>query len=415
MTTDLFREEAVAARTERLLGEVALTQPLAGYLLTALALAAALALFGFAWWGEYTRKSHVSGYLAPDRGLIKVFPHDAGTVVERWVGEGQPVGPGDILFVISTERSAAGEPQVQAAVIAQARQRLESLQHELANQVELDRGEELAMRARLRALEAEAGQLQGEIATQQERLASAEETALRYRDLAGRKFVAALQAQEKTDTLLDQKFKLQELQHRRIELGSDVDGARSDLALQSTRAENRRSVIQREIAELSQQLTEQESRREILITAPLAGRVTTILAEPGQQVLPGKPLLSILPDGAMLEAHLLVPSRAIGFVAPEQSVAIRYQAFPHERFGAQGGRVKEISRTLLTPAEANGPVPLQESAYRVTVGLESQAVSAYGKAVPLQAGMLLDADIRLERRRLIEWVFEPVLSMAGRL
>ncbi len=33
----------------------------------------------------------------------------------------------------------------------------------------------------------------------------------------------------------------------------------------------------------------------------------------------------------------------------------------------------------------------------------------------LAAGMQLDADVMLERRRLVEWLFAPVLGIAGRL
>jgi len=33
----------------------------------------------------------------------------------------------------------------------------------------------------------------------------------------------------------------------------------------------------------------------------------------------------------------------------------------------------------------------------------------------LQAGMTLDADVRLDRRRLIEWLFDPLLSVTGRI
>jgi membrane fusion protein len=53
--------------------------------------------------------------------------------------------------------------------------------------------------------------------------------------------------------------------------------------------------------------------------------------------------------------------------------------------------------------------------FRITVALERQTVRAYGSEQPLTAGMQLEADVLLERRRLIEWIFEPVLSVAGRL
>ena len=64
---------------------------------------------------------------------------------------------------------------------------------------------------------------------------------------------------------------------------------------------------------------------------------------------------------------------------------------------------------------ADGPVALQEPAYRVTVKIESQAVRTERAAVPLQPGMQLDADVWLERRRLVEWLFEPLLTVARRV
>ena len=51
----------------------------------------------------------------------------------------------------------------------------------------------------------------------------------------------------------------------------------------------------------------------------------------------------------------------------------------------------------------------------MTVALAAQAVTAYGRPEPLKPGMLLDADILGEKRRLIEWVFEPLYSLKGRV
>ena len=44
-----------------------------------------------------------------------------------------------------------------------------------------------------------------------------------------------------------------------------------------------------------------------------------------------------------------------------------------------------------------------------------QQMPAYGALQPLAPGMQLEADVLLERRRLIEWLFEPVLGMVGRV
>ena len=138
---------------------------------------------------------------------------------------------------------------------------------------------------------------------------------------------------------------------------------------------------------------------------------TRRLVEAGQSVRTGEPLLRILPRGSRLQAELLVPSRAIGFMDPGDRVQLRYQAYPYQKFGHHTGRVVRIARSAVKPAAGGNGEPL----YRVLVQLDSQAIRAYGKAEPLRPGMLLDADILGARRKLYEWVLEPLYSVTGRL
>ena len=56
---------------------------------------------------------------------------------------------------------------------------------------------------------------------------------------------------------------------------------------------------------------------------------------------------------------------------------------------------------------------LQEPMYQVVVELTKQNAQAYGASVPLQAGMLLEADIMVDSRSLFEWLFEPIYSIKG--
>jgi len=82
-----------------------------------------------------------------------------------------------------------------------------------------------------------------------------------------------------------------------------------------------------------------------------------------------------------------------------------------------------VSRTPLHAAElASLPLPESmkatpsaEPLYPITVALDQQTVQAYGQAQPLVPGMQLEADVLLDRRRLIEWIFEPLLSVTGRV
>ncbi len=415
MADPLFRQEALEFQRQRSLGEVVVVQPLSFRLLTAIAVSIAMAVIGFAFWGEYTRKAHVQGYLAPSRGLIKVYPPEAGTLIEKHVAEGEPVKRGDTLFVLSTERSSRLTPEAQAAAIEQLRQRRDSLKEELSKQRRIAQIELENLRVRIRDTQAELAQIKVEMATQEQRAGSAKETARRYRDLSAKKFVPELEARQKEEELLDQQGRLQALERSRLGLEGELNSLRLEFASDRLKAKNQEAAIEREISTKEQELTEYESRRNIVITAPGDGLVTTILTTAGQSATASSPLLSILPAGAVLEAQLLVPSRAMGFIAPDQTVALRYQPFPYQRFGSYRGRIKEISRTLITPKDTDLPVSLEESVYRVTVALDAQTVRAYGEDLPLQAGTLLDADIWLDHRRIIEWIFDPIISVIGRV
>ncbi len=75
----------------------------------------------------------------------------------------------------------------------------------------------------------------------------------------------------------------------------------------------------------------------------------------------------------------------------------------------------EVRWAAASPARWPAAAQAAEPYYRVTVALARQAVTAFGREEPLKPGMVLDADILGERRRLIEWVFEPLYSLKGRI
>jgi membrane fusion protein len=131
----------------------------------------------------------------------------------------------------------------------------------------------------------------------------------------------------------------------------------------------------------------------------------------------GQSLLSILPAGSALQAQLLVPSRAIGFIDPGSRVVLRYEAFPYQKFGQQYGRVTDVSRSALNSSEVATLIgqQSQQPLYRVQVKLDKQFVLAYGHKEPVKPGMALQADILMDRRSLLEWVFEPLYGMAHHL
>lgn len=125
--------------------------------------------------------------------------------------------------------------------------------------------------------------------------------------------------------------------------------------------------------------------------------------------------MHLLPHHLALQAELLVPPEAIGFVQVGQQVQLRLSAFPYQKFGLHTGQIKHIAQTSINNQEAaSSPIAYKGTAYMVTVSLDKQTVSAFGQELPLKTGMTLQADIKLAPRALWEWLMEPLISLKGR-
>lgn len=415
--TPLFRPEVIEARRQQWLGEVRLTRPVTLTAVVILILVSVCAVGAWLVLGEYTRKAHVPGVLVPERGWIRLVSPQFATVQERRVVEGQAVQAGDVMFVLSLDR------QTRDGSAQQRIQRtLETRQHSLVESLKahqwLLQEQDASLQRRLHALARELSQVDAESALQQQRLALAQQSLARLETLRSDNFVSAAQLQTKSEELLGVQAQIKALERQRSALAREmtaVEGQRRELPLQ---ARARTGELQREVAALSQEAAESDARRELVVRAPQDGTVGAVSAEPGQAVPPDTALASLIPANTPLQAHLYAPSSAVGFLRAEQRVQLRVAAYPYQKFGPQSGRVQQVSRTPLQAGEL-AALPLAakpgEPLYRITVALDRQHVVAYGRDEPLAAGMQLEADVLLERRRLVEWLFAPVFGLAGRV
>jgi membrane fusion protein len=216
---------------------------------------------------------------------------------------------------------------------------------------------------------------------------------------------------------LAQRAGIKTLRRQRLDTQQQLSTLQSQLAQLPFDTAAKANQLRGQLAQLDAQLAQSEAERGTVLRAPRAGVVSTLLVKTGQNVASGQPLLSILPADSELEAQLLVPSSAIGFITRGDRVVLRYQAYPYQKFGQEYGNVVQVSRSALSPAETasllgqNIATPL----YRVLVKLDHQSIAAYGKTESLKPGMALSADILLDRRSLWQWVFEPLYGLRQQL
>jgi membrane fusion protein len=266
-------------------------------------------------------------------------------------------------------------------------------------------------------LQAQARQIDDQLILQRKQAKTATDFVAKIKPVLEKGVISMAQFNAYQSQALTQQAQVKTLERQRLETDQQLSSLQAQLTRLPLDTAAKANQLRGQLAQLAAQLAQSEAAGGTILRAPRAGIVSTLLVKPGQNVALGQPLLSILPRGSELEAQLLVPSNAIGFVHEGTPVVLRYQAYPYQKFGQQYGQVVQVSRSALSPAEAatllgqKVAMPL----YRVLVSLDRQTIDAYGKAEALKPGMALNADLLLDRRSLWQWVFEPLYGLRQQL
>ncbi|MGC7404778.1 HlyD family secretion protein [Pandoraea pneumonica] len=413
----MFRKAALAADRPAWLGEVLLIPPLSLRIAAMAAALVATATVAFLIWGTYTHRATVVGRLVPSAGLAKLYAPEVGVVTQRNVSEGQRVNEGDVLFVLSAERQSGTGDGIRTQVARRIEARVTSLQSDLDDIRRMHAMAEDAQRKAIAARSEELVTLDGLIQSQRERVALASVSKERYARLLAKSYVSREQSQEKHALYLEQRSQLQSLQRERVVVARTLSADRQRLAAMPHAQRRELAQRTRELGLLEQELAESESKREFSVIAPTSGTATAVVVEVGQTVAPSKALMSVVPTDSPLRAHLYVKSDAVGFMRPGDAVRLRYRAFAHQQFGQFGGTVTSISWAALPHTDLADVDPYEgvngagTPLYLVNVRLHAQSIRAGDRTLPLRAGMLLEADVKRETRRLYEWAFSPLRKL----
>lgn len=317
-------------------------------------------LFGLGWLAFAQTEEIVTapGKLEP-LGVVKDIQMPVGGVVEAvMVKEGERVKKGQVLLRLDTETTLDRQASMQQT-IRYKQQQLRLKQVELDRYLQFNDTEQRVLRQSL-VLEKD---VLGRLETLNKEGATAE---LQY---------------------LSQRNKVQEVEGKLQE--GQVDRLRQQAILQQGIRE-----IQSELADLLSKLTELNVNiRYQVIRAPEAGVVFELKPRSrGFVAQTSEPVMKVVPFDK-LEARVEVPSREIGFVSVGKAADISIDSFPATDFGVLQGTVRRIGSDALPPDQMN-------NFYRfpVDIRLNSQQLKLKsGKALPLQVGMSLTANVKLRK------------------
>lgn len=415
MADDLFRADALKAQSGARWGRPVGLLPVAWSRITMLLTLFVLGVVGFISTASFSRQETVRGRLRTTSAEARVYAPDAGTVTKLTAALGQTVSAGDILAQVTMRRQIDADTNLTVealAGLARERSILEGNRDTALRKADLDRRKveiQLATIRQERESNVKARELTYErIRIAQDRLAISQK-------LQDEGAASAEDGRSRVEALLIQRQGLVDLDSRISHSGSEETAQLVELNRIEQNTATELAQIDQKLVQIATQETQAKASDGFIIRAPVSGQIAMVQIGEGERVDPSRPMLSILPRDSKLQAELYVPSRAIAFIEPGKAVRIQYDSLPYQKFGAATGVVVAASQTTIDPQELRTTIAAKEPVYRVAVALDVQSMPAFGKQVPLQSGMELSADIILEKRKLIEWLLEPLYAAGLRM
>ncbi len=426
-----------------------------------------VACLSLAYFGRIDIIASAQGKFQPT-GRVKVIePVETGRVVSIHVGNDSVVKAGDALIELDPSAAEADAKEARAdlaAAEAESVRRREALAaaraHAYAPSPAIAWPAQIdsSLRAReQRVLAADLGQLAATVASfdAQKTQKIAERDMLTQTIATQKNLVATLQERvdmrtklvesqsgaksaviDATETLQYQQTQLamQQAQLASASTGLDVIARDSEKAVQSFLSDQAQKLdaSERQAEEDRQKLAKTEALLgNLTLKAPIDGRVqSSIVTNIGQVLTSGQEVMRVVPQDSRLEIEAYVLNRDIGFVHVGQDAVVKVEFFPFTRYGSVKAHVVRIATDAIPspdasamegdPARASnasgfaGGERTQNLVFAVELSPESSTLSVDGADRPLTSGMAATVEIKTGARRLMDYIFSPLVEVASR-
>jgi membrane fusion protein len=423
----LFRPESLRARELAWQGRPALAVGLPAAFASFASIALAAAIAALITFGSYARRVDMEGTILPSVGLMVISSPSAGWIAALAVQEGEAVEKGALLYTLDLDTTTKDGRTQQQIINAQTAER-EMLAQEVDRKTWMGEETRNQLRQKIGNLEVQIDQLSGQITMHQGFFKTINKEYNLFLALVEHRQASLNEMNSRQQAWMQSQSKLQDLESSKLRLIGELNNAQYQLATIPISTAGEIDAVKTRILDINEKLANTEARRSIEIRAPEAGVVTAIVGHPGQVVGAGAPMLKIVPKHASMHAELLAPSSAVGFIHHGDRVLLRYSAYPYQKFGEYWGTVVTVSDAALTPEEVQnlltGAQPIKQSLpvgvsptkqtgpfYRVIVKPDSQFVRVYGEERKLPVNMQVQAYALLDRRRLYQWILEPLYDI----
>jgi membrane fusion protein len=272
----LFRKEAVSHQSARLTGVITLTQPLSIKLTVLILLTVAVAIIVFLFNAEYSRKETVRGFLMPNKGVIKSFASQGGTIETLLVKEGDKVEKGQPLVTMIIHHNSADGLSLSSKLQKQLTSQLALLDEEIRQYQSIEIKENQNLDNKASALNAEKIALESQLTLANEKLNLLLAQQINVDQLNQNGFMTKFEKENRQQVLLEAKQEQQNITRLLLQQHNQLEQTAFDKANLPQQYTLRINGLLREKANVENQLAQVQNGHSYTITASHAGIITGI-------------------------------------------------------------------------------------------------------------------------------------------
>lgn len=182
--------------------------------------------------------------------------------------------------------------------------------------------------------------------------------------------------------------------------------------LQKWRSDHNQELVKarQELSEATENMNKATRMHELTeLVAPVDGVVQQVADRSVGSVLrEAETLVTIVPDGADLYVEANVPSRDVSYLKLGDTVRVKLEAYPFQRFGTVSGVLTVLSPDSLPLKEGDDGSKL---VYHAQVQLNDSAGRLAARHIYLKPGLVASAEIKTGTRTIASYMLDPVLRI----
>ena len=343
MNIKLYRKEAIEHKKNHWKGKALLLAGIPAWLVTLLASLFLIALVLSLIFCTFTQRVDVRGEVITLPHSVNVFAPQQGFVVNQHAKVGDIVNKGQPLYELDVSRNTING-NVSAAQIEVINEKIANAE-DIISKLTRNKSETLtALDKQIKTTSASLAETNRMLATTQVGLNKMFTNLSSYDKYLKDGLITKDQYNYQHSLYFQQQSAYQSLVTQKMQLESQLTQTNSDKITKAADFDNQISSQHNQINDYKNQLVESNANGNLIIKATTNGKIESLAVTKGQMVENGSSLAQIKPTGD-IEYYLILwlPNNTIPYVKPGDTINIRYDAFPADKFGQFPGKVISIS------------------------------------------------------------------------